>query len=249
MKNGFIKTAIFTFASAILYKLSKKSMQLRKANKDIYMPSKEFFVDSNINGKKMVFLGSSITHGLASKGKSFVDFLNIEHGVNTIKEAVSGTTLAGEETSSYVSRMKNNLNTNENIDLFACQLSTNDQRKKKPIGKISDSYNLEDFDINTTIGAIEYIIEYVQNNWDCPTVFYTCLRKPDPGYELLREKLFELQKKWHFAIIDVWNNNEIKKMNHNNPYFMADDVHPTCAGYRYGWTPIFVKNLDQMFAL
>ncbi|UQS84835.1 SGNH/GDSL hydrolase family protein [Apilactobacillus apisilvae] len=247
MKNSFIKTAIFTFASAILFKLSRKAMKLRKANSDTYMPSKEFFVDSNINGKKMVFLGSSITDGLASKGKSFVDFLNIEHGVNTIKESVSGTTLAGQEDNSYVSRMKSNLNPNEKIDIFACQLSTNDQRKNKHIGEISNSYNLDEFDINTTIGAIEYIVKYVQENWACPMVFYTCLRKPDPGYEFLRNQLFKLQKKWHFAIIDIWNSKAIKIMNHNNPYFMADDVHPTCAGYRYGWTPIFVKDLDQMF--
>ncbi|CAI2668764.1 hypothetical protein AKUG0412_14600 [Apilactobacillus kunkeei] len=35
-------------------------------------------------------------------------------------------------------------------------------------------------------------------------------------------------------------------MNEENPSFMLDDTHPTCAGYRYGWTPIFVKELDQM---
>jgi hypothetical protein len=246
MKYGLVKTALFTAAGAAVLKLSKKSFNLRNANSEIYRPSRDFFVDGNLNSKKIVFLGSSVTYGFAAKGISFVDFLRVEHGVNAVKEAVTGTTLADINEKSYVHRMKTNLNLQENYDLFACQLSTNDQRKNVPIGNISQSYNIEDFDTNTTIGAIEYIIAYVQNHWDCPIVFYTCLRKPDPSYELLRSKLFELQKKWHFAVIDIWNNKKLRKINAEHPAFMLDDVHPTCAGYRYGWTPIFVRELEPM---
>lgn len=246
MKYGFIKTALVTAAGAVLMKASKKSIDIRKANSEIYRPSRDFFVDGNLNGKKIVFLGSSVTAGLAAKGISFVDFLRVEHGVHAIKEAVSGTTLADINENSYISRMKKNLSRDAHYDLFACQLSTNDQRNGIDIGKISNSYNPDDFDTQTTIGAIEYIAATVQEEWDCPLVFYTCLRKPEPGYEFLRDKLFELQKKWHFAIIDIWKNKTLKKMNEQNPSFMLDDTHPTCAGYRYGWTPIFVKELDQM---
>ena len=246
MKYGLIKTALFTAAGAALVKLSKKSIDIRRANSEIYQPSRDFFVDDNLNGKKIVFLGSSVTAGLAAKGISFVDFLRVEHGVHAIKEAVSGTTLADINEKSYISRMKKNLNFDSHYDLFACQLSTNDQRNGVEMGRISKSYDAEDFDTQTTIGAIEYIAATVQDTWDCPLVFYTCLRKPEPEYEFLRDKLFELQRKWHFAIIDIWNNKALKRMNEENPCFMLDDTHPTCAGYRYGWTPIFVKELDQM---
>lgn len=223
LKYGFIKTALVTAAGAVLMKASKKSMDIRKANSEIYRPSRDFFVDGNLNGKKIVFLGSSVTAGLASKGVSFVDFLRVEHGVHAIKEAVSGTTLADTNDNSYVSRMKKNLNKDSHYDLFACQLSTNDQRNGIDMGVISKSYDPEDFDTQTTLGAIEFIAATVQNTWDCPLVFFTCLRKPEPGYEFLRDKLFELQKKWHFAIIDIWNNKALKKMNEENPNFMLDE--------------------------
>ena len=60
MKYGLIKTALFTAAGAALVKLSKKSIDIRRANSDIYQPSRDFFVDDNLNGKKIVFLGSMI---------------------------------------------------------------------------------------------------------------------------------------------------------------------------------------------
>lgn len=246
MKHGLIKTALFTAAGAALVKVSKKSMELRKANSDIYHPSEDFFVDGKLNNKKIAFLGSSVTYGLAANGISFVDFLRVEHGVDAIKEAVSGTTLADLDDSSYVSRLRKHLDTKQPLDLFACQLSTNDQRKGAKMGFISRSYDMDDFDTSTSLGAIEYIIAYVQKHWDCPIVFYTCLRSPNPAYEFLRKQLFELQYKWHFAIIDIWNNANLAKLNQQHPEFMLDDTHPTCAGYRYGWTPIFVRELDSM---
>ena len=54
--------------------------------------------------------------------------------------------------------MKNNISKNEKFDAFACQLSTNDASKEMPIGELSSSENLEDFDTQTVTGAMEYII-------------------------------------------------------------------------------------------
>ena len=69
--------------------------------------------------------------------------------------------------------MKNNIGTDEKFDAFVCQLSTNDASKEMPMGELSSSENLEDFDTQTITGAMEYIIVYAKQTWNCPVIFYT----------------------------------------------------------------------------
>ena len=65
-----------------------------------------------------------------------------------IKEAFSGTTLVDQNVwgqKSYITRMKT-IDTSIKPDAFICQLSTNDATMNKPLGIISASHNLKDFD-------------------------------------------------------------------------------------------------------
>ncbi|RHW51876.1 hypothetical protein DS831_00650 [Bombilactobacillus bombi] len=203
---------------------------------------------SALAGKKIVFLGSSVTRGLAAGGISFVDFLKSEDGVNTIKNAIDGTTLAGRGANTYVNRMKKQISPQTKLDAFVCQLSTNDVAQNKTLGTISNSKDIADFDINTTTGAIEYVIKYVQDTWHCPVIFYTGLYRDNPKYNQLVARLFELQKKWNFSIIDLYNNSDINnalKQNYN--IYMADAIHPRKVFYQDYWTPIFRQELLKLF--
>ncbi|OHR52967.1 MULTISPECIES: SGNH/GDSL hydrolase family protein [unclassified Staphylococcus] len=234
-------------AIGMLITLIKNKPNLIKGNKDEFKPNKNYLdKNSNLKNKRILFLGSSITYGAASKGNSFVEFLNKEYGVNTIKEAQSGTTLAGKQDTSYIERLKSNVSTKNVLDGFVCQLSTNDGRFNKPIGSISESYSIHDFDTETTIGAIEFIIAYVKENWACPVIFYTCIRDTDPYYEFLINELFKIKTKWHIHIIDVWGDKQINKLAKYDKTMMADDAHPTLKGYRYLYTPIFSKKLSTI---
>ena len=56
--------------------------------------------DSPINGKTVIFLGSSVTFGYGSLGVSFADFLEKTDGITAVKEAVSGTTLVDVKSNS-----------------------------------------------------------------------------------------------------------------------------------------------------
>ena len=68
------------------------------------------------------------------------------------------------------------------------------------IGQMSSSFEQEDFDINTTIGAIEYIIKYVQMKWRCPIIFILVLEN-DENYRDLINQLHRLRTKWDIHII------------------------------------------------
>ena len=87
-----------------------------------------------LTGKTVLFLGSSVTYGSASGGVSFADMMAQELGLHCMKEAVSGTTLADLDETSYVSRLKK-LDPATPVDLLICQLSTNDASQGIPLEK------------------------------------------------------------------------------------------------------------------
>lgn len=144
-------------------------------------------------GKKIIFLGSSVTYGAASQGVSFVDFLTSHDQCVVYKEAVSGTTLVDDGPDSYISRMKK-LQVSK-ADLFVCQLSTNDATQKKTLGTIASSTDPTDFDTHTITGAIEYVIAYARKTWNCPIAFYTNPPYADANYHCMVERLSQIAEK------------------------------------------------------
>ena len=202
--------------------------------------------DSPINGKTVIFLGSSVTFGYGSLGVSFADFLEKTDGITAVKEAVSGTTLVDIKSNSYVSRMKE-IDENISADAFVCQLSTNDATKEMPLGEISDSINMNDFDTQTVAGAIEYIIAYAKETWNCPVVFYTQSKYDSEHYEKMVDLLLKIQKKWNITVIDLWNNDEINSItDEQRKIYLVDNIHPTKAGYKEWWLPEFQKCLYEI---
>lgn len=198
--------------------------------------------DSPIEGKTVLFLGSSVTYGSASGGVSFADYIGKRDSCTVIKSAVSGTTLVESGINSYVSRLKK-LDA-EKVDLFVCQLSTNDASQKKELGKIIESKNLNDFDTKTIAGAIEYIICYSKEKWNCPVIFYTNPRYDSELYGEMVDILKEAEAKWGISVIDMWNDDNLNAaLSADMNLYMADKIHPTKAGYREIWTPFMEREI------
>lgn len=202
--------------------------------------------NSVLNGKKIVFLGSSVTYGASSQGVSFADYLERQTGCTAVKEAVSGTTLVDDGADSYISRLKEI--DEKDVDLFICQLSTNDATRKKPTGKVSPSKDMEQFDTHSVAGAMEYIIAYAKEKWDCPVMFYTNPKYDDTNYEKMVELLQEICQKWDIKIIDMWNDKTFNDISdEKRSLYMADSIHPTKAGYLEWWLPYMEKRIEECF--
>lgn len=202
--------------------------------------------DSSIKDKTVIFLGSSVTFGYGSLGISFADYLEKTDGIIAVKEAVSGTTLVDVKSNSYVSRMKT-IDKNIQADAFVCQLSTNDATKEMPLGEISEGFDLNDFDTQTIEGAIEYIIAYAKETWDCPVVFYTQAKYDSEHYGKMVDLLLEIQKKWDITVIDFWNDEEINNITEEQKeIYLIDHIHPTKAGYKEWWLPKFQETLYEV---
>ncbi|MFV0555542.1 MAG: SGNH/GDSL hydrolase family protein [Lactovum sp.] len=206
------------------------------------LESVETISDSPLKDKHLIFLGSSVTAGMQSKGISFIDFMAERDGFTFTKEAVSGTTLVDNNDKSYIQRLQT-IN-DQKADLFICQLSTNDAQKELSMGEISESKKIEDFDKTTIIGAMEYIIAYSQEKWNVPIMFYTGTEFDNEQYPLMIDVLYELQEKWGIGVINLWEELPVDAVDAKTyKEYMNDPIHPTRRGYMEWWMPQIEKDM------
>lgn len=212
--------------------------------------------DSPLKGKKILFLGSSVTYGAAAEGQSFVELFEKLDGVEAVKDAKSGTTLADRTSlpallffgngESYVKRLKDH-DGSEAFDCVVCQLSTNDATMKMDLGEISSSEDPGDFDPKTVTGAMEFIIRYCRDTWNCPVVFYTGSRYDSAEYDAMVKRLYELQEKWGIGIIDLYTDDAFNAIDEDTyDFYMYDSIHPTRAGYVQWWMPKMEEDLIRI---
>lgn len=196
-------------------------------------------------GARIFYLGSSITYGSASGGVAFGDIINKISGNPYQKEAVSGTTLVDNGSSSYVQRLKN-LRFEEKPDFLVVQLSTNDFSQNKPLGTVQSGTASASFDTSTVSGAIQYIIAYAKEQ--CPTVkvvFYVGAVRASWGNKTAYESYVNgdfktICEKWDIEPLDI-----LHTQYKNYSCFWSDDIHPTIEGYSAGWTSLFVNYFEE----
>lgn len=186
----------------------------------------------NLKDKTVLFLGSSVTYGSAANGISFADLMGEVCGIHCIKETVSGTTLADTDHTSYVSRLKQ-FDTDRKVDLFICQLSTNDAVR-----------NIELYQVEK---AIRFILDYVKATFACPIVFYTGTFFGNEAYEKMISLLYALQSEYAFYILDLYHDKEMLLVSKDDyQRYMSDPIHPTITGYREWWTPKFIAFCEKL---
>lgn len=193
--------------------------------------------NSPLQGKTVLFLGSSVTNGAAALHQSIPEYFAARMGCTSIKEAVDGTTLCDIGKNSYIQRMLNNVDKNQPIDLVVCQLSTNDASKDMPLGDFGD-------DTSTITGAMEYIINYAKETWNCPVVFYTNARFDSENYPAMVERLYEISEKDDVGVLDLWSDDTFNNISdEQRALYMKDKIHPYKAGYRDWWGPELEKQM------
>ncbi len=226
---------------------------IRAGNRPEYdLENTEPLANSPLAGKVYFFLGSSVTRGEHSDGQSMADFLAKRNGCTCIKEAVSGTPLLDNSDKSYVKRFDAFLaseNCPEQLDAFICQLSTNDLKFADQFGEVTadDVRDTAAFDVTTTAGAMEYIVAKAQEKWDCPILFYTNSNFHNETYEKEIALMDAVIAKWQIGVIDLYRDEAFNNVTEaEKDLYMADNVHPTRAGYRDWWTPKFEEVLGGL---
>ncbi|MBQ3371512.1 MAG: SGNH/GDSL hydrolase family protein [Anaerolineaceae bacterium] len=216
---------------------------------DYVIPEKrEIDPDDPLSGKTILWIGSSVTYGAHAGGHySMVDAIQDRHpALICEKYAISATTLVNTGEDSYVGRLKR-IPKSRTPDLIVVQLSTNDATTNKPFGEISDSTDIADFDDSTIAGAIETIIAYARDTFNCPVAFYSGSFCEKENYAEMVQLLLDIQKKWDICVVDLFHNEEMTAIYGSDLYntYMFDEVHPTRAGYVEWWTPVMDAELSE----
>ncbi|MCR4634391.1 MAG: SGNH/GDSL hydrolase family protein [Erysipelotrichaceae bacterium] len=227
-----------------LKKLNSVYASTMDGNKEAYSFSgTERSSDPILKDKNIAVLGSSVAFGAMADGSSVGEYLVQRFDAVLHKEAVSSTTLSDIMPWSYVRRIEK-LNDGTDYNLFLCQLSTNDSTLKVELGEIAKGKDMGQLDRKTVTGALEYIILYAEENFDCPVVFFTGSYFENAYYEEMVKRLKELQNKYEFGILDLYGNEEFNRISdQERKLYMHDDIHPTKAGYRDWWGPEMEKQL------
>ena len=206
--------------------------------------------NSPLEGMTIYWLGSSVTYGEKSEGESVADFLAKRNRCVSIKEAVGGTTLRMEKgrTDSYVERLQNgNLPADDAPDLFICQLSTNEVRDQSLYGEptADDVLDKEKYDLYTSCGAIEYIICYAKEQWNCPIAFWSSPDFMVSRYKTLVEKMKVIAEKHDIFFWNMYEESLPPEDSYTYALYLADNTHPTRAGYREWFTPYFEEKIEE----
>lgn len=203
-----------------------------------------------LSGKVIVWLGSSVTFGATEEGYSMVDVIAHKYQqLKCLKYAICGTTLTNDDSSSYVSRLKE-IEVDGNVDMLMVQLSSNDATQGKELGTLTCQFDGNHYDDKTIIGAIETIIAYAKDKWGCPITFYTGTRFDNQLYQKMVTALAEIQNKWKISVINLWEDEEMNaviKTEKYHEYMAMDGIHPTLEGYRAWWGPKFEEFLLTCF--
>lgn len=258
----------------------KKADRPSDANSGEYygLDAVESLGNTDLTGKTIYWLGSSVTAGMAADGLSMSDYIAKRNGCTCVRDAVSGTTMldqpiteddgsvristdTGEEQQSFVYRLENSkyFDKDADIDLFVIQISTNDcgGEKNDTWGEVTadDVRDRSMFDRQTTLGATEYMVSYVQETWGCPVVFWSGAwfgekeKSWETGangseYDALLTAMEPLEKKWGVKVIDLFHDKEFNDISDEDyKYYMSDKIHPKKAGYLLWWTPAFEEGL------
>lgn len=263
-------------------------------NDDAYAPEAVSRREGSVlEGKTFYWLGSSVFQGAHSHktddqwdGVDAVpEYIAARDGAICVKDTKSGT-LFGSKTyerppvdaeNSYVNRLirSEQFDQDAEIDAFFVQVSTNDAQYSADdpdlIGEVSaaDIVDRDSFDLETSLGSVEYIISYIHDTWDCPIYFVTgtyygadlydgtreVVYNKGENYARLLEGIYAAVDKWDsmdgysVSIIDQYNDEELNNIDDDLfNYYMTDPIHPSRAGYLFWWTPNIEAYLEEAFA-
>lgn len=256
------------------WSVDESVMQGKSANDASFAVENTPAHESLLSGKTFYWLGSSVTYGATSEQEAVPEYLAKTTGSYFKKDAVSGTTLftAKGNRNSYTYRLTNSkeFDKNASIDGFIIQISTNDALNANLThrGQIEDDSVIysENFDLSTTLGGVEYIINYIKETWDCPIFFYSGSYIASSGaransnpsgenYATLVSQVKQVEAKYDklddfdVNIIDLFND-ETFNAKVSDTYYkwaMNDPVHPRKDGYRQWWTPYVERCLIQYY--
>lgn len=200
--------------------------------------------DSPLYGKKILFCGDSICDAAVEKNDpkystiaGWAGRIGTYNDMDWLNKGTSGASISNiRGTNTIIAQLKSQAIQGSSYDIVLLHGGVNDGWDNAPVGKMTDSFNSEDFDVSTFAGGLEYTIWYTKSKFKKAQIGYIInARTPAYGYGSLSNmtKYYDLAKnicdKWEVPYLDLYNDETLK--NTTIPTCNNDNIHPTHDGY------------------
>ncbi len=212
-------------------------------------PSKDADPDSPLYGLKALFCGDSISYGHydVPAGYSWAGRIQKYYGTISDNRSRSGWCLstvrgAGGQIVNQLKEAKNN-----DYDLIVVQGGVNDAWGSTdgtniiaPVGKVSDSFELKDFDTSTYAGGLEEFFYHARQYYPDATLAYIIsFYMPNAGVGHVgdMEEYYavgmEICDKWGVPYLDMYHDDYLnyELLEVGTAKCLTDPVHPNALGY------------------
>ena len=219
----------------------------------------EVTVTDPLKGATAAFFGDSIcmasTHDKEHQWWGWAGRINAAYGLKSyINKGVDGASLSTCRPSNRIVSQVKSVTTK--YDFIILHGGTNDGMDSAPIGEMSDSYNVADFDTTTFAGGLEELFYYARKQNPNAYIGYIVnfkieatawgplmtVRGMAPYYAVAKQ----ICKKWGIPYLDLFSDVEFgKAFKHTDKKLVPDGVHPSSAGYDilYPYIADFMRQL------
>lgn len=191
-----------------------------------------------LSGKSALFVGDSISVGYADTAMAYgwggrigrkygMEWVNNSHGGANVAE------YSDRDTKTIVDQIKQHADKSFNYVII--EGGVNDAMNKLPAGKISTSYNINDFDNTTFAGALETAFAYVTDKWPNAHIGFIVTFQnrwitkdgTSEHYNVART----ICQKWNVPYLDLNGDAVAGMLDIENETYIPDGIHPNAAAY------------------
>ncbi len=194
------------------------------------------YLSERLYQKSALFTGDSICH--ASDRVGWAGRIGEKYSMNYVNAGVSGASVSTVRTSRIIDQL--NTYQDNTYDFVLLHGSTNDAWSDAPIGEMTDSFKVADFDVDTFAGALEELFYYAKLYFGDAKIGYIInfKFKSDVGYGAMGDMsgYVDVSKsicdKWNIPYLDLYNNEELTAaLQIDTTTYLPDAVHPNAEGY------------------
>ena len=218
-------------------------------------------VESNspLKGKKMLFMGDSITYGSGDAvspfrtGRAWAGRIADLTGAITINAAVGGAKVSFQRGDDNWVYSQYEPYVNEKFDIIVMHGGVNDARYDRPVGTLSEGKDEATLKKNQTnyVGGLEWIFYMVSTTNTEAKLYFIANHRLDghsKGSAKDMSAYFNAAKqaceKWGVTFIDLYNNKELNdKLETKTTKYLPDTLHLNAAGYDI-ITPYIIEAIE-----